>query len=271
MTVEEQLRAHYAQIADDPHAQRRLAQYAAGLAQDSRRHSPGTVWAVIAAAAAVVAIAAISYALAGPSAAPGPMSVPAANASQTHQHGNSPSRLPTSSAGPSPTSRPTAGNIPLTPIPPLPAAKRLPNGACRAGDSTMNIGGPHAPLPTVNTATTGAVVYWLPGANNNPCRSESASIGADPAQDLARRINAAPKFPTGTMSCGSDDGTAIAVYFQVPGAPKTKGQLVVLAPTGCPRIIAQHLYSRVLKGGVLRADLGPVTPAQWRAYLAYGW
>lgn len=181
--------------------------------------------------------------------------------------GTLPTVLPERGASSGP---PATGNVGLTRIPTLPPATQRRGGVCLVSGGLAPTWAFRGRPPTVDAAPTGAVVAWLPGLNSARCRAYLTNLAAAPAQRLAHEINAAPRFPSGVFNCPSDDGTAIAAYFRVPGAPPDKGQLVVIGLTGCASISAAHRGSRQLTSGVL-TGLAASAPPAWRAYLGRGW
>lgn len=268
MNIEDQLRAHYEGIGDEPAAEQRLAQYAAALADGDAERAPEVATlivdsperpeasgprrvfhsrralAVLVAAAVVVAVAAIGYGLSG-----SPKSAPPAGTHRSHP--------------------PSIGNVALSRIPTHPPVTHHPASGCDTSRPSLP-GDVHDPLPIVDAHTTGAVIIWLPGMNSKACLAYLTLLSAAAARDLARRINSAPAYPTGELSCNFDM-TAASVYFRVAGSPGNVGQHIALGLSGCGGISAERRWPRKITAGMLEPDLGTVAPPAWRPYLAYGW
>ncbi|MGI5229486.1 hypothetical protein [Actinoallomurus sp. CA-142502] len=116
-------------------------------------------------------------------------------------------------------------------------------------------------LVSVGSRPTGVVAVWFPGMNQRPCRAALTRGNAVLARRLAKDIRAAPKWPSGTFNCPSDDGAGARLYFQRSGS--TLADLADVQLSGCKGVDAPGRSARWMTDRLLR-DLSSIEPAPWR-------
>jgi hypothetical protein len=64
-------------------------------------------------------------------------------------------------------------------------------------------------LVMVDAEPVSLTSLWLPGLNQRPCSAQLGHYDELTARRVARDIRAAPRFPSGDMSCPNDDGSGV--------------------------------------------------------------
>lgn len=120
----------------------------------------------------------------------------------------------------------------------------------------------HAPvsgLVNVDPDPSSVVAIWSPGGNASPCQNLRTTGGRTGARALAHDVRTAPKFPSGTFNCPSDDGAGVRLYFAFDGNPD---EYVIVSLGGCGGISAPQRGFRQATPSLSR-DLAPIAPPQF--------
>jgi hypothetical protein len=128
----------------------------------------------------------------------------------------------------------------------------------------VGVGGSDAPLVRVDSHPQAAIAVWKPGLNERNCRAVRTTLTQSDAVTLATDIDRATRFPSGTVNCGSEDGTAVSIYFTYG---HSKSELAEINLGGCAQIGGPRRWGRQLTAAVQR-DLARLAPPRWRRYLS---